>query len=64
MGFPFILVEMAATRSIVSDLNQGDKLNDKNYDLWHRKIQYVLEEQDMLKTITQLMAEPKHGTSA
>ena len=29
------LVEMAATRSIVADLNQGDKLNDKNYDIWH-----------------------------
>ena len=36
--FPFILVEMAATRSIVSNLNQGDKLNDKNYDVWHHKI--------------------------
>ena len=27
------LVEMAATKSIVVDLNQGDKLNDKNYDV-------------------------------
>ena len=44
---------MAATRSIVADLNQGDKLNDNNYDVWHRKIQYLLEEKDMLETITQ-----------
>ena len=36
--FSFILVEMVATRSIVADLNQGDKLNDKNYDVWHHKI--------------------------
>ena len=42
------LVEMDATRSIVADLIQEDKLNDKNYDIWHRKIQYLLEEQDML----------------
>ena len=58
------LVEMAATRSIVADLNQGNKLNDKNYDVWHRKIQYLLEEQDMLETISQLIVEPKHGTTA
>ena len=36
--FPFILDEMTATRNIVADLNQGDKLNDKNYDVWHCKI--------------------------
>ena len=46
---------MAATRSIVANLNQGDKLDDKNYDVWHRKIQYLLEEQDMLETILQPM---------
>ena len=55
---------MAATRTIVANLNQGDKLNDKYYDVWHHKIQYLLEEQDMLGTITQPMAEPEHGTSA
>ena len=27
------LVEMAAIRSIVVNLKQGDKLNDKNYDV-------------------------------
>ena len=55
---------MAATKSIIVDLNQGEKLNEKNYDIWHCKIQYVLEEQDMLKTITQPMAEPKQGNIA
>ena len=55
---------MAAAKSIIADLNQKEKLNEKNYDVWHRKIQYVLEEQDMLKTITQPMAEPKQGNTA
>ena len=55
---------MVATKSITADLNQDDKLNEKNYDVWHRKIQYVLEEQDMLKTITQPMAELEHGNIA
>ena len=52
---------MAATKSIIADLNQGEKLNEKNYDVWHRKIQYVLEEQDMLEMITQPMAELDQG---
>ena len=46
------LVEMATTRSMVVELNKGDQLNDKNYDVWHRKIQYLLEEQDLLETIS------------
>ena len=37
------LVEMTAMLSIVANLNQGDKLNDRNYDVWHHKIQYILE---------------------
>ena len=55
---------MAMTKSIIADLNQGDKLNEKNYHVWHHKIQYVLEEQDMLETITQPMAEPEQGKTA
>ena len=58
------LVEIAATRSLVADLNYGDKLNDKNYDVWLRKIQYLLEEQDMLEIISQLMVELEQGMSA
>ena len=56
------LVEMAVSISIVANLNQGDKLNDKNYDIWHCKIQYLLEEQDMLETISKPMIEPEQGT--
>ena len=51
-------------QSIIADLNQGEKLNEKNYDVWHRKIQYVLEKQDMLKIITQPMAEPEQSNTA
>ena len=48
---------MAATKSIIADLNQGEKRNEKNYDVWHHKIQYILEKQDMLETITQPTTE-------
>ena len=55
---------MVASKSIIADLNHGDKLNEKNYDVWHRKIEYLLEEQEMLETITQPMVEPEHGDTA
>ena len=54
---------MATIKSIIADLNQGDKFNENNYDVWHSKIQYVLEEQEMLETITQPMVEPEHGNT-
>ena len=55
---------MIVTKNIIADLNHGDKLNDKNYDVWHHKIHYLIEEQDMLETISQPMAEPQHGNTA
>ena len=57
-------LNMAASKSIIADLNHGDKLNEKNYDVWHRKIEYLLEEQEMLETITQPMVEPEQGDTA
>ena len=29
---------MIAMKNIIVDLNQRDKLNEKNYNAWHRKI--------------------------
>ena len=34
----------SVTKSIVAELNKGEKLNGDNYEIWHMKIQYVLEE--------------------
>ena len=43
-------VKMAsASKNIATELNKGEKLNCDNYDIWHRKIQYILEEQESLK---------------
>jgi hypothetical protein len=39
------------------------KKSEKNYDVWHHKIEYLLEEQEMLETITQLMAKPEQGNT-
>jgi hypothetical protein len=47
-----IAFNMPASKSIIADLNYKDKLSEKNYDVWHCKIEYLLEEQEMLETIT------------
>jgi hypothetical protein len=44
-----ITLNVAAFKSIIADLNHGDKLSEKNYDVWHHKIEYLLEEQEMLE---------------
>ena len=53
-----------ATKSIVVELNRGDKLNGDNYKVWMMKIQYVLEEQEVLKVLDVVMKEPEAGTTA
>ena len=50
-----------ASKSIIADLNKGEKLDGDNYDIWHRKIQYVLDEQEVLETLTQSLDKPEDG---
>jgi hypothetical protein len=47
-----------ASKSIVADLNKGEKLDGENYDIWHRKIRYVLNEQKVLETLSHSLIEP------
>ena len=44
-----------ATKNVVVDLTKGEKLDGTNYDMWHRKIQYLLNEQEVLETLTNVM---------
>jgi hypothetical protein len=48
-----------ASKSIVADLNEGEKLDGKNYDIWHRKIRYFLNEQEVLETLSHSLTEPE-----
>jgi len=54
-----LTLNMTASNNIIADLNHKDKLSKKNYDIWHRKVEYLLEEQEILETITQPMVEPE-----
>ena len=55
---------MAASKNIIADLNKGDKLDDDNYDIWHRKVQFILEEQELTEVLTHQMVDPGEGTTA
>ena len=48
-----------ASKTIVANLNQGEKLDGKNFDIWHRNIQYLLDELEVLETLTNSMDEPE-----
>ena len=50
-----------ATKNIVAELNKGEKLNGDNFDVWHRRVQYILEEQEYLETLHHTMSEPEYG---
>lgn len=45
-------------------MNQVDKLNDKNYNIWRRKKWYVLKKQDALEGKNHIMSHPKEGNTA
>ena len=54
----------SASKNIVAELNKGEKLDGDNYKLWSMKIQYVLEEQEVLETLTNVLVEPELGNTA
>ncbi|OMO58188.1 Integrase, catalytic core [Corchorus capsularis] len=51
-GLNALTVEIAA-KNVVADLNKGEKSDGDNYDIWRRKIQYLLDEQEVLETLDQ-----------
>ncbi|XP_075663075.1 uncharacterized protein LOC142632583 [Castanea sativa] len=53
-----------ATKNVVVDLTKREKLDGTNFDMWHRKIQYLLNEQEVLETLTIVMMRPENGNTA
>lgn len=47
------------SKHIIADLNQGNKLDGDNYDVWHRKVRMVLEEQEVEEILLSKMAKPE-----
>ncbi|CAA7058388.1 unnamed protein product [Microthlaspi erraticum] len=46
MSLDVVAGMVSACKNIIAELNRGDKLDGDNYDIWYRKVQYVLEEQE------------------
>ena len=43
------------TKNIITELNKDEKLNDDNYEVWLRKVQYILVKQEALETLNHVM---------
>ena len=43
---------MATTNAIIDELSTSQKLDGTGYDMWKRKIQYLLNERDLLGRLT------------
>lgn len=44
-----------ASENVTVDLTKGETLNGTNYSIWHKKIQYLLNEVEILTTITNII---------
>ena len=52
-----------AFKNIATDLIKGEKLDGINYNMWYRKIQYLLNEQEVIETLIIVMEPPKKGNT-
>ena len=51
------------TRNVVVDLTKREKLDDNNFAMWYTRIQYLLNEQEVLETLTSAMIQLEKGNS-
>ena len=54
----FTSIMSTASKNNVVELNKDEKLNGDNYKIWSIKVQYVLEEHEVLETLNVVMSEP------
>lgn len=47
---------------MIVDLTKGEKVDGLNYDTWHYKIQYLFNEQKVLRTLTDSLEKPTNDT--
>lgn len=50
-----------ALDNVIVDLIKGETLDEAIYDIWHRKIQYLLNDNEILEIITNVMKQPIEG---
>ncbi|KAK2986482.1 hypothetical protein RJ640_001005 [Escallonia rubra] len=50
-----------ATKNVIADLVKGEKLNGNNYDVCHKKMKFMLNEQELEEYLTKEMVAPTEG---
>lgn len=53
-----------ASKNIIVDLNKGGKLDGDNYNIWRRKIVFLLHDDRMQEITHHVMPRPEEGTTA
>ena len=56
------VVEMV-TKNVVANLTKGEKIYGTKYDMWHRNIQYLLNQHEVLETKTNGMTQLEQGNT-
>ncbi|GAV84395.1 UBN2_3 domain-containing protein [Cephalotus follicularis] len=51
-------------KNIIADLNKGEKLTGTNYDIWRKKMTFLLNEQELYEHLTTVMTKPREGSTA
>ncbi|KAK2973062.1 hypothetical protein RJ640_023559 [Escallonia rubra] len=46
------------TKNVIADLVKGEKLNVDNYDVWHKKMKFMMNEQELEEHLTKEMVTP------
>lgn len=57
-------IVVMASKYVIVDFTKGDKSNGNNYGIWHSKIQYLLNDQELLDHLITTMTPPQEGTTA
>lgn len=50
-----------ALKRTTADLTKGEKIDGVTFNIWHQKIQYVLNEQEIFETLTNILEKPPSG---
>ncbi|GAV73421.1 UBN2_2 domain-containing protein [Cephalotus follicularis] len=54
-----------ATKNIIADLNKGEKLTGTNYNIWHKKMTFLLNIwQELFEDLTTIMTRSLEGNTA
>ncbi|XP_042387807.1 uncharacterized protein LOC121979894 [Zingiber officinale] len=54
---------MVRSKTVVTDLVKGEKLNGDNYGIWHLKIQLLFEDQELIEVLKHEMQDSGEGNT-